>query len=63
MIFTFLGLPHYGEWLTMHKSLVTEMTPCLKDISVFSISCYNALCNTVLSLKFELRWTPLSKEY
>jgi hypothetical protein len=35
--------------------LVIEMTPCLKDASVLSTSFYSALCNTLLSLKFDLR--------
>jgi hypothetical protein len=30
---------------------------------VFSTSCYSSLCNTLLSLKFDLRWTQLLKEY
>jgi hypothetical protein len=41
-VFTFLWLPHCEEWLTMHKSQVTERTPCLKDASVFSTSWYSS---------------------
>jgi hypothetical protein len=43
----------------MHKSPVTERTPYLKDASVFSISCYNALCNTCNALPLEKGRTPM----
>jgi hypothetical protein len=45
--FTFLWLPHYGEWFTVHKSLVTERTPCLQGcicVQHYVIVLYAILC-------------------
>jgi hypothetical protein len=67
-------LNYYSFYHSMISLTREKVLPCInmqwqkgflacKDAYVFSTWCYSSFCNTLLILKFELRWALLSKEY